>query len=234
MSASAPLRARALLFDLDGVLADSTASVERHWRAWAARHGLDGDALLAVVHGRRAVDTIREVTPWLDADRELAALVAAEAGDTRGVTAAPGAAALLARLPAGGWAVVTSGVRSVALARLRACGLPEPPLLVAADEIARGKPDPEGYLAAAARLGRAPAECVVLEDAPAGVAAARAAGMRCVGLATTHAAEALAGADLIAPSLAGLRVEVASAPGGGVAYALTPTAGAGAGWSTAS
>src|SRR5690349_529562 len=120
----AVLHARAVLFDLDGVLADSTASVEMHWRRWAASHALDADALLRVVHGRRALDTIREVTPHLDADRELATLVAAEAGDTAGVVAAPGAALLLPRLPANAWAVVTSGVRAVALARLAASGLP--------------------------------------------------------------------------------------------------------------
>lgn len=105
-------------------------------------------------------------------------------------------------------------------ARLRACGLPDPPLLVAADEITRGKPDPEGYLTASARLGRRPAECVVVEDAPAGVAAARAAGMACVALTTTHVAEAVAGAALVVPSLAELRVDVAPHDDGGVAYTL--------------
>ena len=208
-----PLRCRALLFDLDGVLADSTASVEAHWRAWALRHRIDADALIAVVHGRRAIDTIRAVAPALDADAELAALVAAEADDTSGVTAAPGARALLPRLPSESWAVVTSGVRRVAIARLRASGLPDPPLLVAADEIARGKPDPEGYLTAAARLGVAPADSVVLEDAPAGVAAARAAGMLCVAVATTHAAAELAGAHVVVASLAALRVEIAGTDG---------------------
>lgn len=223
----APLRCRALLFDLDGVLADSTASVEHHWRAWAERHGLDPDALLHVVHGRRAIDTIREVAPTLDAEAELAALVAAEAGDTAGVTASPGAAALLPRLPAGAWAVVTSGVRAVALARLHAGGLPLPPLLVPADEIARGKPDPEGYLTAAARLGVAPADCVVFEDAPAGVAAARAAGMRCVALTTTHAASALTNADRIAPSLAGVQVTVESTGDGGARFTVAVAGPAG-------
>ncbi|HEU4629015.1 MAG TPA: HAD-IA family hydrolase, partial [Gemmatimonadaceae bacterium] len=220
------LRCRALLFDLDGVLADSTASVERHWRGWAGRHGLDADALMRRVHGRRAVDIIRETLPALDAEAELAELAAAESTDTAGVVALPGAAALLARLPTGRWAVVTSGTRAVALARLRACGLPEPPLLVAADEIARGKPDPEGYLTAARRLGEAPGDCVVVEDAPAGVAAARAAGMRCVALTTTHEAAALADAALIVPSLAALRVEVAADAGmagrGGPVFTLTP------------
>jgi sugar-phosphatase len=137
----------------------------------------------------------------------------------------PGAAALLARLPARHWAVVTSGVRAVALARLRACALPVPPLLVAADEIERGKPDPEGYLTAARRLGMAPADCVVIEDAPPGVAAAGAAGMRCVALTTTHAAPALGGADVVVPTLAELRVEVAAdaTPAGAQTYVLTLT-----------
>ena len=217
-----PLRTRALLFDLDGVLADSTASVEAHWRRWAEYHGMDADALLRVVHGRRAVDTIRAVAPHLDADAELAVLATAEAGDTAGVVASPGAAALLGQLPPTAWAVVTSGVRAVAEARLRACGLPDPPLLIAADEIVRGKPDPEGYLAAAARLGRRPDECVVVEDAPAGVAAARAAGMGCVALTTTHRAEEVADAALVVPSLAELRVEVASLHDDGVEYTLAP------------
>lgn len=228
MSPPPVLHCGALLFDLDGVLADSTASVEHHWRAWAERHGLDPDALLHVVHGRRAIDTIRDVAPALDAEAELAALVDAEAGDTTGVTASPGAAALLPRLPAGSWAVVTSGVRAVALARLRAGGLPLPPLLVPADEIARGKPDPEGYLTAAARLGVAPDECVVFEDAPAGVAAARAAGMRCVALTTTHPASALAQADGIAPSLAGVQVTIEPTGDGRPSYSVAvaaPTAG---------
>ena len=205
------LHARALLFDLDGVLADSTASVESHWRRWARAHALDPEALLRVVHGRRAIDTIREVTPHLDADAELAAHVAAEAGDTTGVVAAPGARALLARLPANAWAVVTSGVRAVALARLAASDLPVPHVLVPADEIARGKPDPEGYLTAAARLGVEPAGCVVIEDAPAGLEAARAAGMRSIGIAGTYGAEALGMADRVIPSLGALSVSAAAA-----------------------
>jgi mannitol-1-/sugar-/sorbitol-6-phosphatase len=218
----AVLTARALLFDLDGVLADSTASVERHWRSWARKHSLDEDALIAVVHGRRALDTIREVTPHLDAERELAALVDAEAGDTSDVTATPGAKALLARLPRDAWAVVTSGVRSVAEARLRASGLPMPTLLVPADEIARGKPDPEGYLTAARKLGLAPEHCVVIEDAPAGIAAARNAGMQCVALTTTHSAHAVAHADLIVASLAALGVHIARRDGG-TRYTLSAT-----------
>jgi mannitol-1-/sugar-/sorbitol-6-phosphatase len=202
------LACRALLFDLDGVLADSIAAVERAWRAWAARVGADGDAVLRVVHGRRAVDTLRAVAPSLDVAGELAWLEHQETTDTADVVALPGAAALLARLPATRWAVVTSGTRPVARARLRAAGLPEPTLFVTAEDIARGKPDPEGYLAAAARLGVAPAECVVVEDAAAGAAAARAGGMRLVALTTTHPAADFPHADLVVPTIAALAVDV--------------------------
>ena len=208
MPASRPLSCRAILFDLDGVLANSIPAVERAWRAWAERVGMDGDALMRVVHGRRAVDTVRAVAPSLDLAAELAWLERVEATDVAGVDALPGAAELLARLPADRWAVVTSGTRPVALARLRAAGLPEPPLLVAADEIRNGKPDPEGYLAAAARLGVPAAECLVIEDAPAGAAAARAGGMQLVALTTTPPAADFPDADLVVPTLAALGVDV--------------------------
>ncbi|MEO8000177.1 MAG: HAD-IA family hydrolase [Gemmatimonadaceae bacterium] len=196
-----------LLFDLDGVLADSTACVEHHWRQWAAQHRIDPDALLKRVHGRRAVDTIREVAPLLDADAEFRALAAAETLDTSGIVAEPGAVDFLKRLPNNRWGVVTSGAHSVAIARLNACGLREPPLLISAEMLTRGKPDPEGYLVAAWRSGYTPRDCVVFEDAPAGVAAAHAAGMRCVALTTTHPAAALANADWLVSSLAAVRVE---------------------------
>lgn len=200
------LKARALLFDLDGVLVDSTASVERHWRNWAHRHQLDADALIAVVHGRRALDTIRERAPHLDAESELASLVAAEANDTSGVVAMPGAAQLLESLPRRRWAIVTSGVREVALARLKAAALPVPAVLITADRVSRGKPDPEGYLAAAAELRERPAHCIVVEDAPAGIDAARRGGFRCIALLTTHRAEEVAGATAIARDTAALSV----------------------------
>ncbi len=200
--------ARALLFDLDGVLADSIAAVERAWRAWAARVGADGDAVLRVVHGRRAVDTLRTVAPTLDVVGERVWLEEQETIDTADVVAIPGAAELLARLPADRWAGVTSGTRPVARARLRAAGLPAPRLLITAEDITRGKPDPEGYLAAAARLGVAPAACVVVEDAPAGAAAARAGGMRLVALTTTHPADDFPHADVVVPTLAALALDV--------------------------
>jgi mannitol-1-/sugar-/sorbitol-6-phosphatase len=205
---SAPLRCRAVLFDLDGVLVDSTALVERLWRAFAVRHALDADALLRVVHGRRAVDTIPEILPGADVEAELARLVDEEVDGSDDLAAIAGAPELLRTLPVDRWAVVTSGTRQIAEARLRAASVRRPLCLVAADEIERGKPDPEGYLRAADALRVAPADCVVVEDAPAGIAAARAAGMRVVALTTTHDASAVADADLVVPTLAALDVRV--------------------------
>ncbi|AHG88270.1 HAD-superfamily hydrolase, subfamily IA, variant 3 [Gemmatirosa kalamazoonensis] len=202
------LTCRAILFDLDGVLADSIAAVERAWRAFADRHALDGDDIVTRVHGRRAVDSVRAIAPHADVDAEIAWLEAMEAGDTSDVVALPGAAEVLHVLPPDRWTVVTSGTRPVAEARLRAAGLPIPRHMVAAGEITRGKPDPEGYLRGADRLGVAPTDCVVVEDAPPGAAAARAAGMGLLALTTTHDAAAMAGADLVVPNLAAVEVTV--------------------------
>lgn len=198
---------RALLFDLDGVLVDSTAHVERHWSTWARRHGLNPELVLGIVHGRRAIDTVKAAANWLDAEAEVAALVEAEVRDTAGVVAMPGAAALLASLPPDRWALVTSASRGLAVARLVAATLPLPSVLVAADDVVRGKPDPEGYLAAAALLGLPAAECAVLEDSPAGAAAARAADMQLIAVASTHSQDALGRADLPVASLENLCVQ---------------------------
>jgi sugar-phosphatase len=215
------LRVRAFLFDLDGVLADSIANVERHWRNLAARHAIDPDALLRVVHGRRAIDTIREVVPPSEVDAEYRRIELAESTDTEGTTVVPGAAELLAALPRDSWAVVTSGTRRVALARLAAVGLPIPPLLVTAEDLTRGKPDPEGYLRAARALGVAPGDCVVVEDAPVGAAAARAAGMRLIGVTTTYPADRLAPADLIVPDLTSIRVAIEHHEDGRPTFVIT-------------
>ncbi|MGP3990153.1 HAD-IA family hydrolase [Streptomyces sp. 3N207] len=171
-----------ILFDLDGVLVDSMGLIERILREWAAGHGLDGDKAVALSHGRRDIDVVRLIAPHLDADAETRRIVEREERDFTGLTATPGAARLLEALPPGAWGIVTSGTRAVAQGRLAAAGLPQPTHLVAADDIQHGKPHPEGYLAAAELLGAAPARCVVVEDAPAGVRAAHAAGMRCIGV----------------------------------------------------
>ncbi len=199
---------RALLLDLDGVLVDSTETIRRNWLRWAVARGLEGETVIRAAQGRRTLETVRMVAPHLDAEAELARLAADEASETAGVRNVPGASELVASLPPGSWAVVTSALRSAALLRLRHVGLPVPNVLVAADEVAAGKPHPEGYLAAAARLGVLPGDCIVVEDAPAGVEAARAGGMRVIAVATSHAATELAGADAVAPSLAAIRVGV--------------------------
>lgn len=173
----------AILFDLDGVLVDSHAAIERVLRAWAADHGLDPELVLAESQGRRDLDLVAVVAPHLDPAAEVAELVAREAADVAGVRAVPGAAELLAALPpSGAWTIVTSGVREVATARLREAGLPVPAVFVTADDVVHGKPDPEGYLRGAEILGVPPGDCLVVEDAEAGLRAAERAGMRGVGV----------------------------------------------------
>ncbi|MEU4690730.1 HAD-IA family hydrolase [Actinoplanes sp. NPDC023714] len=177
------LRAAAVLFDLDGVLVDSGATVERSWRRWAVRQGLNPSAVLAVCHGRPTAATIAVVAPHLDAAAEARRLESEQAADSAGVRACPGAADLVAEMPAGHWAVVTSGTRALAASRLRQASIPVPDVLITADDVRRGKPDPEGYRSAAGLLGFAPSGCVVVEDAHPGVTAARAAGCRVIGVA---------------------------------------------------
>jgi mannitol-1-/sugar-/sorbitol-6-phosphatase len=190
----------AILSDLDGVLVDSRASIMRAWRWWGAGHGIEEQTVAAVEHGRPSGEVIAALAPELDAAAESLAIDLRQADDTGDVVALPGAAELLA----GGHeplAIVTSCRVPLATARLRAAGLPVPDVLVTPERLARGKPDPEGYLLAAHELGVAPADCIVLEDAPAGAAAGRGAGMRVVGITTTLAPDALA-ADEHAPSVA--------------------------------
>ena len=193
----------AVLFDLDGVLVDSTAFVELQWRRWASARGLQPEPFLRVCHGRRALETIRIAAPDLDAEAEVRALAPEDEPDTAPLDPLPGAVRLLDALPPRTWAVATSGPRPTATARLRGAGLPVPPVLVCAEDVTRGKPSPDAYLLAARELGVSPPECLVVEDAPAGVQAARAAGMRVVGLTTTHPPDQL-GADACAASLAGV------------------------------
>jgi sugar-phosphatase len=206
----AQLACQVILFDLDGVLVDSDASVEETWRMWSARHGLDAAAIVRVAQGRRAIDTVRLVAPRLDAEHEVAELTAYEAHATTGLAAAPGARALVEQLPPAAWAVVTSGVRAVAEHRLRFVGLPVPAVMVCAEDVALGKPDPEGYLAAAARRGALPADCVVIDDAPAGLEAARAAGMRAIAVASKHPPDTRSKAAVIVTNLASVDVHVAA------------------------
>ncbi len=166
----------AFLFDMDGTLLDSSAVVERVWLTWARQHGIDAKALLTALHGVRAEDTIRRfAVPTLDVARETEWILQAELSDTEGVVALEGIGAFLERLDPNTWAVVTSATHALATVRLRAANLPLPRVLITAEDVQRGKPDPEGFLLAARRLGVHIEQCLVFEDSPAGVAAAKAA-----------------------------------------------------------
>jgi sugar-phosphatase len=208
---------RAVLFDLDGVLVDSTAYVEGQWRRWAKAKGLPVEPFLRVCHGRRALETIQLAAPHLDAVAEVAAFVPEQDIAGAGLQPVTGAARLLQTLPAGSWAVATSGPRAVATERLRNAGLPLPVVLVCAEDVPHGKPSPDVYLMAAAGLGVSPADCVVVEDAPAGIQAARAAGMSVVALTTTHPIESLS-ADAATSSLAGIHLGRVERPTRGTAF----------------
>ncbi len=184
----AEFRCKAFLFDMDGVLVDSRAVVERTWQRWAAeRHPIDLDRLLHVAHGRKARDTLLIMAPSLATDTEVAWLDATELADVEGLRVLPGAKELVAALPRDRWAIVTSCGRDLARLRLGSVGLPEPDQLIVAEEVKRGKPAPDGYRLGADRLGFEPRDCIVFEDAPAGVAAGKAAGARVLALTTNYA-----------------------------------------------
>lgn len=203
----------AILFDLDGVLVASRSAVERQWVNWAREHHLDPGKVLPIAHGRPTIETIRELAPDLDADAEAQTMEQREIADLDGLQAIAGAADLLARIPPDRWAVVTSGTRALATTRLRAVHLPVPPTMVTASDITQGKPHPEPYLKAAAALHFQPCECVVIEDAPAGISAARAAHMRTIAVPTTYPVEQLRHADILIQRLSDLRVALANLPG---------------------
>lgn len=200
------LACAAVLIDLDGTLVDSAPRILRVWEGWAARNGLDFERVRGVMYGRRSADTVRLVAPWLHTDREVEALEAEEISDMQSLRVYPGAPGLLQGLRASPHAIVTSGSRRTAEARLRHARLPIPGVLITADDIRSGKPAPDGYLLAAQRLAVDPAGCVVIEDSPVGVEAGRAAGMRVIAVASTHTGEELANADIIAGELSHIGV----------------------------
>ena len=199
---------QAILFDIDGTLVDSTPAVERTWRSWAAARGMD--AILAVSHGRRSEDTIADVLPPGQRAAAVVELEQMELDDLDSVVALPAAGELLAGLPPERWAAVTSGSRRLMRARLAAAGLPVPAVLVTADDVSQGKPDPAGYLLAAESLGFAAEHCLVVEDAPAGLQAGRAAGAHVLAVATSHPAEGLGPADAVVADLTFVSVEASA------------------------
>lgn len=200
--------AAAIIFDLDGVLVDSNAISERQMRAWAERHGVAFAGIAAIHHGRPTIETMRLVAPQLDVEAEARLIERAEADDTDGLCVFAGAARLIDGLPDGRWAIVTSGTRALATTRLTHVGLRLPGVLVTADDVRRGKPAADPYRLAAERLGVPPKRCVVVEDAPAGLASARAAGARIIAIASTMPAAALDDADVVLACLDDLRIAV--------------------------
>jgi len=196
------IHCRAILFDMDGVLVDSTPAVARVWTLWAKKHGLDPEETVRRAHGRPSLASIRELLPHGDHEAENREVERLEIEDISDVVALPGALQLLQAIPGTQWAVVTSATRKLAEVRLRAAGLPIAHLVTATD-LQRGKPFPDPYLKGAAILGIPPADCIVVEDAPSGIRAGKAAGARVLGLLTTTTAEELlnAGADWLAQEL---------------------------------
>ncbi len=199
----------AVLFDMDGVLVDSTPAVARVWNGWAFEHGLNPDEVVRRAHGRPSLATIIELLPNGDHEAENLEVERREIEDIADVVALPGALDLLQTIPETRWTIVTSASRRLAEVRLRAAGLPLPKHLVTASDLKRGKPFPDPYLRGAEILGMAPAECIVAEDAASGVRSGKAAGARVLGLLTTSKEEELlsAGADWIAENLSALSLD---------------------------
>jgi mannitol-1-/sugar-/sorbitol-6-phosphatase len=193
------IRCSALLFDMDGVLIDSTPAVARVWRGWALAHGFDPDEVVARAHGRPSISTVRDYLPHADHEAENRIVERMEIEDLAGVVPLPGSRELLQGLPSDRWTIVTSSTRSLAEVRLRAAGLSIPKSLVTSSDVTQGKPDPEPYLKAASVLGFSPADCVVVEDVPAGIRAGKSAGARVIAFRTTCKAPDLqaAGADWV-------------------------------------
>ena len=206
---------RAVLFDLDGVLIDSTPAVARVWARWAESHGFDPQEVVRTAHGRPSISTIREYLPDSDHERENAKVERAELEDLEGVVAFPGARELLSALPTERWTIVTSCTRRLAQVRLRAAGLPAPQNLLTCSDVQNGKPHPEPYLKAAASLGFSGADCVVVEDAPAGIRAGKAAGARVIAVRTTAGQKALqsSGADWIVDACNSISAQPGSGAG---------------------
>ena len=195
----------AILFDLDGVLVDSTGSVDRQWRIWARERRIDEEKVIAIAHGVRAIEVIRTIAPHLDAESEVRGLEKQEAGDD-GIAVMPGAVDLVRTIPEGLWCVVTSGSRYLATGRLQLAGIPIPKIMITADDVGNGKPHPEPYLKGAKALGIDPKKCLVIEDAPAGIRAAHAGGMKVIALTSTYPASALSEADAVVQALNQLQV----------------------------
>jgi sugar-phosphatase len=214
-----------LLFDMDGVLVDSTPAVARVWTRWAARHGFDAAEVVHRAHGRPSITTVREYLPNGDHLAETREIERDEVTDLDGVVPLPGALELLGALPRGRWTIVTSCSRRLAEVRWKTSGLPRPGVFVTSSDITNGKPAPDPYLKGAEALGFAPRDCVVVEDAPAGVRSGKAAGARVVGLRTTMTEKELwdAGADWVVRDCAAIALATPAIQDGNLSLVLKET-----------
>ena len=200
---------KGILFDMDGVLVSSIGSVNRCWRRWAALYEVPGAESYEVPHGVRAIDIIKTLRPDIDPAEGLRVIENMEIEDTADLVVLPGVKALLESLPLERWAIVTSATHRLLVGRLAAAGLPVPERLISADMVVNGKPHPEPYMRGAALLGLNPADCIVVEDAPSGVGAGKAAGCRVLGVLSSHRVEELGAADWVTTGLDGVKVTVA-------------------------
>jgi mannitol-1-/sugar-/sorbitol-6-phosphatase len=219
-----PIACSAVLFDLDGVLVDSTPAVVRVWTKWAVAHGFDPQEVIHRAHGRPSISTIRDYLPNADHELENLVVLKGEMEDLEGVVALPGTRELLHALPPGRWTIVTSCARPLAEVRIRAGGLPVPEKLVTSSDITNGKPHPEPYLKGAAVLGVAIRDCVVFEDVPAGIRSGKDAGARVVGFRTTvqDAELRAAGADWIADNCSAITLAAKPKPAQPLELLLDP------------
>ena len=209
----------AIIFDMDGVLVDSEALNEKHWNLWAAQHDIELAKIMAVHHGIPAIQTIQIVAPHLDAAAEAVWFEKNLSEDMEGLLAFEGVKEMLERLPENTWAIGTSAPRIIAFNRLNYLQLPVPPTVVTIDDVVQGKPSPEPYVKAARGLGKSPDQCLVIEDAPAGIQAARAAGARVLAIPSTNPVSALQEADGLVKSFADLHI---TRDGEGLAVSWNP------------
>ena len=219
MSESIAVETKGILFDMDGVLISSIGSVDRCWKRWAKMYGIPDAENYQVPHGVRAIDIVKSLRPDIDPQEGLRVIEDMEIEDTADLKVLPGAKVLLAGLPPERWAIVTSATKRLTVARLTVAGLPVPERLISADMVERGKPDPEPYRRGAELLGLRPEDCVVVEDAPSGVGAGKAAGSRVLGVLGTHTCEELREADWIVDSLERVAVRIDD---GGLELRFTP------------
>jgi len=220
-SSSVIISCKAVLFDMDGILISSIGSVERSWTRWCRMRGVDPEYAISVIHGRRAIDSLRAIRPDLDAEKELEILEDFEVEDVDDIVVLPGVRELLNALPHNRWTVVTSATERLARVRLEAAGLPVPDVFVHGDTVTQGKPHPAPFLSGADLLGVAPDACVVFEDSTSGVAAGKAAGCTVVATLFTHPTDDLHAADYIVQDLTGIQpqarashIELVIAPNG--------------------